>query len=651
MMDLKLKKLKIAYKLAITKNKKKSVLSDAESLKDEVDSQIKSIAVNKFAVMKARRLKKLGKTHEEVNALISNIASSEDNILDRGMKALSGFGIDKKFVDLSAEEILEKLNVVKPINNEPAVDFNERIYDFLVTSGDVNTAEYVQEIMEDSGTDDTKKISDVREHTEHLSKLTVVNQKIFEKIDEIEKDMTDEQDTSLDTIPAKLQQAAVIEQQVSEPGEKQKKQGFLESILRAMFGDTIVDLLITAKDILPLAISLLSPAMGWLSKKVGGMFKTLFQTAIKPFSLLLNGLKLSFNAISEKFGMLKDFALKSAKGVAGPVIDKVKKSINNVKEVFNQPEKKQVKGVPEPDKVEKPDSIKKNNEKIKKKPTPKLSKSKPTGILKKLGRFAKPIPILGTAIAAGTAIYSAQDGYNNASEYLGKDEKNITEIDKVAAAAGALVNDVTFGVISTRDTAERIISWVDSSSKDKIIEKYQNDLKIIDYDTFGNSEVLNWDKFSRLSSDEMQELISLDDWDDTDLKMMEVSLKNKISTSPEKLVDESSATNYNRPEKKETESSTNRPEKKETVRKSEVVNNFLDPRVDENTKKISELIIQKNKSMINVEENYTKLIKNTKSYDSGVKTQIGQTSVSNINNISSKSNAKATPNALQIFDK
>lgn len=651
MMDLKLKKLKIAYKLAITKNKKKSVLSDAESLKDEVDSQIKSIAVNKFAVMKARRLKKLGKTHEEVNALISNIASSEDNILDRGMKALSGFGIDKKFVDLSAEEILEKLNVVKPINNEPAVDFNERIYDFLVTSGDVNAAEYVQEIMEDSGTDDTKKISDVREHTEHLSKLTVVNQKIFEKIDEIEKDMTDEQDTSLDTIPAKLQQAAVIEQQVSEPGEKQQKQGFLESILRAMFGDTIVDLLITAKDILPLAISLLSPAMGWLSKKVGGMFKTLFQTAIKPFSLLLNGLKLSFNAISEKFGMLKDFALKSAKGVAGPVIDKVKKSINNVKEVFNQPEKKQVKGVPEPDKVEKPDSIKKNNEKIKKKPTPKLSKSKPTGILKKLGRFAKPIPILGTAIAAGTAIYSAQDGYNNASEYLGKDEKNITEIDKVAAAAGALVNDVTFGVISTRDTAERIISWVDSSSKDKIIEKYQNDLKIIDYDTFGNSEVLNWDKFSRLSSDEMQELISLDDWDDTDLKMMEVSLKNKISTSPEKLVDESSATNYNRPEKKETESSTNRPEKKETVRKSEVVNNFLDPRVDENTKKISELIIQKNKSMINVEENYTKLIKNTKSYDSGVKTQIGQTSVSNINNISSKSNAKATPNALQIFDK
>jgi len=167
-----------------------------------------------------------------------------------------------------------------------------------------------------------------------------------------------------------------------------------------------------------------------------------------------------------------------------------------------------------------------------KKNAPKLSqakpKPKPKGLLKKLLRFTKPIPFLGTAIAAGTAIYSAQDGYRNADEILEKDQADLTELDRLATAAGALVNDVSFGVLSTRGTAEKIIEWVDSEEKDRIIEKYQNELGIIDYDTIGDSEIEDWDKFYGLSSREMEEIISLDDWDEDDLVAMEQALEQRM---------------------------------------------------------------------------------------------------------------------------
>lgn len=92
----------------------------------------------------------------------------------------------------------------------------------------------------------------------------------------------------------------------------------------------------------------------------------------------------------------------------------------------------------------------------------KLTASKGASILGKLTKFAKPIPIIGTAITAGAAIYSAVDGYENAGELLNKKDSELTESDKLISAAAYVVDDFTFGIISKENAAEKIMKWMSS---------------------------------------------------------------------------------------------------------------------------------------------------------------------------------------------
>ena len=53
--SVKLKKLQIASKLALSKGKKNKIQGEAEELLSNVDSKIKSLALQKFAVRKTKR--------------------------------------------------------------------------------------------------------------------------------------------------------------------------------------------------------------------------------------------------------------------------------------------------------------------------------------------------------------------------------------------------------------------------------------------------------------------------------------------------------------------------------------------------------------------------------------------------------------------
>jgi hypothetical protein len=148
-----------------------------------------------------------------------------------------------------------------------------------------------------------------------------------------------------------------------------------------------------------------------------------------------------------------------------------------------------------------------------------------SGIARKLMKFTKVIPFLGTAITAGTAIYAAEDGYKRADEILGVPKKELTKVEKLAAAAGAVVNDFSFGMVDAKETAETILEYSQDKEKERIIKKYQDGLNVIDHDLITHSEIVDIDRISVLTPTEIQEIISLDDWSTPNMILLKKAKK------------------------------------------------------------------------------------------------------------------------------
>jgi hypothetical protein len=614
--QVKLKKLTVASKLALTKSRKEKIIDSAGELDSQIEQRIKSIALNRFALQKKKRLQKLGKTKEEINELISNISASSPALIDRSLKFLSGLGIDKKFVGLNVDEILSKFSIdtsnipdkmpqdldlspfeeesndgengknydkidnknnnndfynngsqnifdvpresipekivehretireleqrlsekttepeasqeiinlinqnktiinkfeeivfggasnsvnniseinqvnqssvnniseinqvstyEQPVNKDidrplklPTViteqpeiiqNNNEKVYDYLVKTGEFDAAEHVLELMTRPDNSGVANVSDIQRNTKEVKHLSTVNEEIKVKLEEIHEDMVDEQDTSID-MPTKSENNNSMLQNFGNETNKTETPN-----------SSLID------DIVSMVGTLASAAGGAALKKV--------KDAIS-------------NKVRGKNG-------KPPKGTKIPGADNSKPKT-------------------------KPDNYKRPKPQVDNSKKPKLSASKiggkPTGILKKLAKFTKVIPVLGTAIAAGTAIYAAQDGYRNADEILEKDPDNITETDKLASAVGSVVNDFTFGMVPTKGTAEKIISFVNPNdpSVEKTVEKLDSQ-GIIDWDSVGNSEIINKEALLTLSSKEIKQLIDFDDWSSEDMGVLKETL-------------------------------------------------------------------------------------------------------------------------------
>ena len=463
--NTKLKKLNMAKSNAVTKSRKKKIVEEASNLSDVVDTKIKSVALSKFVIRKTKRLKSLGKTKDDINSLITEITVSEEDMLTRNKTAMKGFGIDKKFIGLSADDILSKINAIpkdtetdevtkqtkpsKPskntsnfkLNDNSDVDTaedieqnNEKIYDYLIKSGETDIANYILNLMtKPNSVVSPKRISEIEKNTDEIKKLSSINKGISQKLDELEESLIDEQDTSV-SIPKKLEEQAKIEQ-ITQTVEAEPRMGFLESLLSTIFGGAVMALLMSGS-IMPMAIKLLSTGFGWLKKKITKLFNGMISMALKPIKFIIDGIKTAFNKIISKLpnSLIPKFLKPNA-------------------DIDTKPKKLSTNNVPD-DAKSKPKQPKKLSKSI----------SKPkTGILRKMARFAKPIPFLGTALAVGTAVYSAVDGYENADKILGIDIEKLTETAKLASAAGALINDVTFGFVDASDTANKILDYFDES--------------------------------------------------------------------------------------------------------------------------------------------------------------------------------------------
>lgn len=579
--SVKLKKLEIASKLALTKGKKNKIQGEAVELLKEVDTKIKSLALQKFVVRKVKRLQALGEKRDRINEIIITMRQSNDAFFDGtfiggAARAVFGFGIDKKFVGLSVEEVLDKVNAVpkdtnkkskstkKPDassssnkqtaqpkqtqqNDKSALKIssntgtvsevqrnNEKIYDYLVQSGELDIADYVLGLMTASqkNDEDPKKLSEVQRNTEEIKKLSVINSGIREELEGIKENMVDEQDTSMD-LPKKLQQKKQQETLAKEtPKKEDKKEGssFLDAIM-AFIGGTALSwfwkLLRGAKGIVEFAGTIIKSGWKAISGLLGKLFNSKFALA---FAAAFKGAFDSAYKVASKAAMATIEFLKTGFSKLVDLVRKIPGIGKLIPESWGSGSKK----------TSKPGGPAKTSDKPSTKPGDKPSKlsssklgeiddlakkaskeaakdtvaKKGGKILPKLLKFAKPIPLLGTAITAGTAIYAAYDGYENAAEITGK--RQPTTEQRYIAAAANVVDDVTFGMLSSKTAAAKIMEWVSSEEVKETLAKYEA-LGIITYNRIGNSTVNSWAELRRLSPEEIQKIIDIDDWSNKDL--------------------------------------------------------------------------------------------------------------------------------------
>lgn len=318
---------------------------------------------------------------------------------------------------------------------EDVKETNQRIVDYLVTKGEIDIAEHISKSFSKTNETSNKKVSEIIQNTEEVKKLSVVNEEIREILEEMQEDMHDEQDTSINLPTKQVKAPKMFGSDGSVGGDGSDGSGtIIDTVLGALGG--LVGLAATKK----------------LADKLRG----------KKGVDKLNGKDTkkdvkSNRELKKTSTTKKDIPEKSTK-VSPDSGKQNTKDINKGKAAA----KKLEKGVD--------DATKKGPETkadAKGKKVTKVSKGAGKGVVRKLTRFLKPIPVIGTAIAAGSAIYSAADGWNNAPEIMGKDESKLTVGDKIASAAGGVANDISFGWVSASKTAKKLVGLFSDVQEDE----------------------------------------------------------------------------------------------------------------------------------------------------------------------------------------
>lgn len=255
---IKVKKLKIkrANTLIMTKSRKKALKEEAEGLSQELDSAIISLAHDRFAIRQDQSLRKLAERRAELDAFIPTLDTGDSVDLKKGIsEKISNLVKDKKYGHIDdVYEILKTsgANIENPkkkedkeekkkepeknilsevlfspeISDEQLNENNKKIYEFLLASGNEPAADYVLDLLTRPEIT-AKDVNGLAANTLELKKLSEINNKILQKLLEIEESMVDEQDTSVD-LPKKEErpQAVALGVNKSTPGIEKVEGGF-----------------------------------------------------------------------------------------------------------------------------------------------------------------------------------------------------------------------------------------------------------------------------------------------------------------------------------------------------------------------------------------------------------------------------------------
>ena len=414
---------------------------------------------------------------------------------------------------------------------------------------------------------DPKKLSDIQKNTEEVKKLSVVNSGIREELEKIKEKMVDEQDTSLN-LPKTIEKKKGEETKSKEDTKKKdKKEGksLLDTIMGFLGGSALKwfwKLLKGSKGVDEFAGKIIKSGWKATSGLIGklfsskfavafaaafkGAFESAYKTASKAVTTTLEFLKTGFTKLVDLVRKIPGVGklIPESWGSGGkntpkpgdPVKTSSKPSTTPVDKPNKLSDSKMGTGDDLAKKASK-EAAKDAGEQAAKKASKEAAKDiaakKGGKILPKLLKFAKPIPLLGTAITAGTAIYAAYDGYENAAEITGKN--NPTTEQRYIAAAANVVDDVSFGVLSSKTVAAKIMEWVSTEEVKQAREKYEA-LGVITYNRIGDSVVNNWSELKKLPPEEIQKIINIDDWSKKDLAELQKAKSESEANAKAKSV-------------------------------------------------------------------------------------------------------------------
>lgn len=392
----------------------------------------------------------------------------------------------------------EKINIPNSDTSsvEKDIKTNTTIVNFLYEIGERSAANYLEKrIMQSAETKYSDSLNseyskNERMKQKELVKISSLNSGILDRLDKIEKNMVDEQDTSIKRIQRTQEQKPALQVIREESKTEEKGLSWFEMLLGALLGAGMLAFLKGFANLGPIKFAMKMMEMGWswVKDKVIDLATTIAKGIMKPIEEILEFI---LERLSKIPG-LEDIRGKSPKDTK--VQEKMKTNSDGK--------------VTTTDKITKIDAGKlaKETEKATAEEIAKVSgKSGGKSLMKK-------IPFLGLGVAGAFAADRISEGdYTGAGMEIAS---GLMSIVPGIGTAGSVGVDAALLVRDIKRMNEAVITKLDNEG-------------IIDKGFFGDTTVEKWDKVKQLSIEELKALADYEDLDKADREKVQSILYKK----------------------------------------------------------------------------------------------------------------------------
>jgi GH24 family phage-related lysozyme (muramidase) len=416
----------------------------------------------------------------------------------------------------------EKIDV--PNSDTSTIEKDKRvnidIVKFLLDIGERSASNYLEKRLSQNS---TSKYSDSlnseytrneQEKKKELIKISSINSGILERLDSIERNMIDEQDTSIKPILKPTDSKPALQIIREESKTEERGLSWFDMLLGSLLGVGMLAFLKGFKNLGPVKFALKMIEMGWdfIKEKVIDLATSIAKNIMKPLEEILEFIverlaKLpGMNGLAEKFGKTKvntDVPKADAK-VTAPEVDKTAAKVNT--------------DVPKADAKVTAGELAKSTEKASAKEVTKISeKAAGKGLLKK-------IPFLGLGIAGAFAADRISDG-----DYVGAGGEiasGLLSMIPIIGTAGSIGVDVALMARDIKRANEAVITKLDNEG-------------VIDKGWIGDTTVEKWDEVKKLSEPELKALAEYEDLAKSDREKVQAIIykkeieKIKVPETPE----------------------------------------------------------------------------------------------------------------------
>ena len=378
---------------------------------------------------------------------------------------------------------------------------NTTIVNFLYNIGEKSASNYLEKrIISNSETKYSDSLNKEYKQNEkikqkELIKISAINSGILERLDKIEKDLIDEQDTSIKKIQKNQSPKSALEV-VRTENKEEKGLSWFDMLLGALLGTGMLAFLKGFKNLGPIKFALKMMELGWswVKDKVIELATSIAKSVMKPLEEVV---KFLIEAVSKLPGM---GGLKEKLGPKAEVKPEAKIKEPSGESKISTPEAK----------AKTPDidagKLAKETEKATAEEVTKISeKSASKGLMKK-------IPFLGLGLAGAFAADRLSEGdYTGAGMEIAS---GILSIVPVIGTAGSVGVDVA---LLARDIKR---------ANEAVITKLSNE-GVIYKGFFGGTKVEDWQKVRDLSIEELKVLGEYDELNKSDKDKVNAILYKK----------------------------------------------------------------------------------------------------------------------------